>query len=549
MFFTDPPEALAQVSPAGTLVQNTARMSFDAGSGAASVNSNTVSTRVATMFGLRLSPHGTVAAPAFSQLSIPGDTLYFRFTVANLANVPDSPTLSFSLHALSTLPVTQLIFFLDSNGNTHFDPGEDNPAFLALSPGASTPMDVGVVLPPLALGTAFVELHATSTADPSSSPASDISVLRVTARRQPPAIYFGPVGNPRAMPGGERTPDDGTWIAVGPLDDTIKLRGEIENVCDVDTLNAFIVNSAELPPGSVVACTDTSGVPYPTSRPGHYLIGVIASGATRHIDFAISTPGIPIRRSLAGVENLRCLVQSRLDSLVTNTTDFHLRMPAVPDPRAMIGLDQTFRQATAAVGDVASMIVTVTNLTDSITVDNVSVVESPPSSLDFSSGDGVTFNGHSIAWDAGTLGPGESRSATVRFVVNSREAKGWARVSGSATGLAETGDNVTAGPVVAAIRIDNEEIGIEGVILGDVFVDENANNKRDENEHGVVNSRQAAAEIGGLCEAGANLLHGIDERLDAPIAVARLAGKITLGVRRVLHEERVRRTETARVGC
>jgi len=106
MFFTDPPEAVAQVSPAGTLVQNTARMSFDAGSGAASVNSNTVSTRVATMFGLRLSPHGTVAAPAFSQLSIPGDTLYFRFTVANLANVPDSPALSFSLHALSTLPVT-----------------------------------------------------------------------------------------------------------------------------------------------------------------------------------------------------------------------------------------------------------------------------------------------------------------------------------------------------------------------------------------------------------------------------------------------------------
>src|SRR5678816_4948371 len=121
--------------------------------------------------------------------------------------------------------------------------------------------------------------------------------------------------------------------------------------------------------------------------------------------------------------------------------------------------------------------------TDSITVDNVSVMESPPSSLDFSSGDGVTFNGHSIAWDAGTLGPGESRSTTVRFVVNSREAKGWARVSGSATGLAETGDNVTAGPVVAAIRIDNEEIGIEGVILGDVFVDENENGKRDENEH------------------------------------------------------------------
>ena len=83
----------------------------------------------------------------------------------------------------------------------------------------------------------------------------------------------------------------------------------------------------------------------------------------------------------------------------------------------------------ASIGDVASMIITVQNRTDSIRVDNVRVVETPPAALDFASGDGVTFDGRTIAWNAGTLAPGESRSTTVRFVVNSRESKGWARVT------------------------------------------------------------------------------------------------------------------------
>ncbi|HET6350132.1 MAG TPA: OmpA family protein, partial [Candidatus Krumholzibacteria bacterium] len=476
-------------SPAGSFVDNTARASFQSGATADTISSNSVRTRVAPQYGWRLAPPGTVAAPAFSSTGAPGDTLYFQFTLTNLANAPDSASVSFALDATSTLAVSNVVFFRDANGNARFDPGEDDRAFLALGSGSSTPLDVAVVLPSAATGTAFVEVHAVSTADFSLSPAADISVLRVTSRNSSPVvIYFGPRGNPRALPGGDGSSDDETRVPVGIFDESVALDGEIENAGPTDSLQIFLAGAASLPAGSVLACTDSTGVAFPSSQPGRFTVGTLTSGERLPVRFVVSTPGTPVRASLAPRGVMQCVAQSLSDTLVTNATRFRLVAPALRDLRAMIGLDQTFRQATASVGDVASMVVTVVNRTDSIRVDNLLVTEAPPPSLDFSSGNGVTADGHTLVWNVGSLGPGESRSTTVRFVVNSRESKGWARVSGSADGHANSGDDVTAGPVVASIRIDNEEIGIEGVILGDVFVDENANNKRDAGEKGIPNA-------------------------------------------------------------
>jgi len=404
--------------------------------------------------------------------------------------------MSWASVAPSTTAIISVVYFLDSNANGRFDTGEDNPAFLSLAMGASTPVDVALVLPATA-GNAYVALRATSANDPNllakrgpqRAPAFDETVVRVTVGAAPTSvIFFGPRGNPRAAPGGEGSPDDETAVNVGLYDESVNLNGEIENAGAADSVEIFLAGAASLPLGSTLACVDSSGTVFPARSLGRFDIGLLSAGAKLPVRFVVSTRGTPLRVSLASRAILRCVAQSLSDTLVTNATSFRLVAPASPDPRAMIGIDQAFRQATAAVGDVASMVVTVTNLTDSVRVDNTRVLESPPPSLDFSSGDNVTFDGHSVVWNAGTLGPHEKRSTTVRFVVNSRESKGWARVSGSATGLAETGDNVSAGPAVAAIRVDNEEIGIEGVILGDVFVDENGNNKRDENEHGLGNA-------------------------------------------------------------
>lgn len=490
--------ASAQVTPAGTNIQNTAGAVFSVAAVTDTVASNTVSTRVLVVFGLRIGPPGSVAAPAFALQAAPGDTVYCRLTLDNLANAPDSASMSTLSLPPSTATPAAVIFFRDANGNSRLDPGEDDPAFLSLGATTSTPVDVALVCGAMA-GDAYVELRATSVLDPGAlatlaerseggaavrAPVSDATVVRVTVRAFVSALFFGPTGNPRALPGGEGSADDAGTAAVGLLDESVAFACDIENAGDADSVVVFA--STAIPAGVTLACTDTSGVPFPlAAQAGRFAVGAIAPGEIRPVRFVVSSPGTPLRASLGATSVFDFIAQSRVDTLVTNSTVCRLDFAASPDPRTMIGLDQTFRQATASLGDVVTMVVTATNRTDSIRVDNVRVAEDAPASLDFLSGEGVTRSGNGLAWAVGALAPGESRTTVIKFAVNSREPKGWARVSGVARGNAQTGDPVETAPVVAAIRIDNEEIGIEGFLLGDVWIDDDGDGDRGPLEHGV----------------------------------------------------------------
>ncbi len=494
LFFV--PNALAQTTPAGTNVTNSASASFARPGGVDSVLSNVTLNRVLATYLLRIAPPGTVATPAFSLTGAPGDTLYARVTVDNLGNAPDSVSMASSVLPPSTLAVANVVFFLDANANNRFDAGEDDPAFLALASGSSTPVDAAIVLPAVGTGVSFVELRATSARDPNvrraritMAPTTDATVVQVTSVVTAADIHFGPAGNARALPLGDGSSDDETSIVIGPTDDTVIFVNDIENGGTAnDDVEVFVTNVGALPPAVGVVCMDTSGVPLPASpRPGGFLVGTLAPGEIRPVRVVVMSPGTPLRFSLGANTALSVFAQSSIDTLSRNGTVDRVLMPALPDPRAMIGIEQTFRQATAAVGDVVTMTVTVTNLTDSIAVDNVRVLESIAPTLDFLGGNDVALAGTSVTWNAGTLAPGQSRSTAVKFAVNSREQQGWARVSGSASGDAQSGDRVTAGPVLAAIRIDNEEWGIEGFLLGDVWVDDDGDGDRDQGELGVPN--------------------------------------------------------------
>lgn len=479
-------------TPARAIIANQATASFVLPGGADTTASNRVTTQVLATYQLVLSPTGTVATPAFDLVGTPSDTLVCRFTLDNLGNAPDSASVGFTLLAPSSFLNVPAIAFFDANGNGRLDPGEDNPAFLSLAPGTSTPLDVALVLPPSGAGSANVEVRVTSAVDPGRAqpptlaPATAASVVRVTSTGAPPAVYLGPTGNPRALPGGEGSTDDLTNVAIGLYDESMALPCEVENAAGVDSIDVYLAGLATLPPGIVVACTDTSGTPIPpTARPGRFDLGTFAAGQTRKIRVVLSSPGRPLRAALGSMRTLMVGAQSQADTTITNLTSFHVDAPGL-DPRAILSLDQTFREPTASLGDVATLVVTVTNRTDSVRVDRVRVVEATPPTLDFlGGGAGVSLDNGALAWEAGPLGPRESRSTTIKFAVNSRESKGWARAGATAIGEAATGDRAEAGPVVAAIRIDNEEFGIDGFVLGDVWVDSNGDGIRDPGERGV----------------------------------------------------------------
>src|SRR5262245_353692 len=218
--FLHPPETRAQTSPAGSLIRNTAHAAFDAGGGADTSASNTTSTRVGAVYGFRLSPPGTSVVPAFNLVGAPGDTVYCRVTLTNLANAPDSASMSWTSVPPTTTAIISVVYFLDANGNGRFDTGEDDPSFLALAMNASTPVDVALVCPASA-GNAYVALRATSANDPNLlakrgaqlAPTFDDTVVHVTIGAATPSlIYFGPRGNPRATPGGDGSPDDETRV-------------------------------------------------------------------------------------------------------------------------------------------------------------------------------------------------------------------------------------------------------------------------------------------------------------------------------------------------
>jgi outer membrane protein OmpA-like peptidoglycan-associated protein len=491
-----PAVSTAQVSPAGTMIPNTARAAFTVGALADTAASNTVQTRVLAVYGLRISPPGTAATPAFSLAGLPGDTLVCRLTLHNLGNAPDSVAMSHAMLAPSAFAAAGVVFFLDANGNARVDPGEDDPAFLSLAIGAGTPVDAAIVLPPGITGTAHVELRATSARDPGLAaappgvlaPASAATVVRVTASDPASTLHVGPAGNPRALPGGTGSPDDETRVAAGPLDDTIAFDNDVENAtASPDRVVVYLANPPALPAGVTVSFADTAGATLPSAVAGRFDLGVLAAGEKRRVRTVISTPGTPLRYSLGGDRAFDLVAVSETDTLRRDATVDRVLMPVLPDPRAVIGLDQTFRQAAASMGEVVTMSITATNRTDSIRVDNVRVVETPPAALDFAPGGDARYENGVLAWDVGALGPGESRSTTARFVVNSREPNGWARVSGTASGDADTGDRVSAGPVVASIRVDNDEVGLEGLVLGDVFVDRDGDGARDADERGIAN--------------------------------------------------------------
>ena len=314
-------------TPAGALIQNTAYASFDPGGGADTSASNTVSARVRAVFGFRLGPPGTTAAPAFNLSAAPGDTVYCRVTLTNLANAPDSASMSFANLPPATTAIISVVYFLDSNANGRFDAGEDDPAFLSLAMGSSTPVDVALVCP-ASTGNAYVALRATSAHDPNMlvkrdvalAPAFDQTVVHVTVGATPSLLYFGPRGNPRATPGGEGSPDDETRVVIGANDESVTLDGEIEMAGGADSVQIYLARSSSLPLGATLACTDTSGALFPSLGGGRFNVGLLAGGRTLPLRFVVSTPGTRLRVALASRPMFQCVAQSRTDSLRSEST-------------------------------------------------------------------------------------------------------------------------------------------------------------------------------------------------------------------------------------
>ncbi len=137
-------------TPAGTTIRNQASATFeDLLGNTYTATSNEVTTIVLPVYGLSILPDDSgedpPVVPAISQTAIPGQTVYYSYTLTNTGNDADSYTLVPLIHAATTalLGIGDITIYHDLNGNGVLDGGEP-----AISAGG-VPGNIG----PIAAGT------------------------------------------------------------------------------------------------------------------------------------------------------------------------------------------------------------------------------------------------------------------------------------------------------------------------------------------------------------------------------------------------------------
>lgn len=476
------------VPPAGSSIVSQSRAEYYNGPWFLQSLSPEILTQVAPVWGISLLPAGTVENPAYTLFGSCGDTLYCDFTLENLGNTRDSVAVNYQLIPPSTAGIDQLIFFHDINGNVRFEPGEDNPTFLALDIGESIVMTIAIILPVEADGSdSYLRISAYSTGD--SLPAVETSVVRVrNLDGLLSALHLGPQRNPKALPGGEGSSDDVTERSVPYGARWIDFQNDLLNDTDLsDVVEIGLVDSTQIPEGITVSLVDTLGrsLGLTPSAENMLLLGPLGAGETRTITVRVAGNSAPLQTMIGDGLSIEMLVRSRFDTLRTNRTINRL-VPSQDDgARAMITLEQTFKENTAATGDIVTFVVTVRNISDSVRVQDVVVTEVSQPALNFLRSDGFERSGETLIWRVGELRSGQERRSVIKFLVNSRVFRGWTKVMGESKGTGENGEDVSAGPAVSALRIENDLFASEGMILGEVFIDANDNSVRDVGEEGV----------------------------------------------------------------
>lgn len=485
--FLVPQVSAASVPPLGYQIRSRSTSDYLVRDTRSAVVSNEVSTRVGPFYRISLTPRGTVSHPAFSLLGMEGDSLYCRFELRNIGNVADSVEISSELIPPSTIGLESLLFFHDANSDGDFDPGEDDRSFLNIAPGERRELNALVVLPSgYGGGESYVDVRAR--VGDGTYGHSDASVFWARTRAEPMnTLHLGPADNPMALPRGEGSPDDATRSGVGFTARSIVFENDVLNEGrDADIVQIEPADTSGWPPGVDVVLEDSSGNRLQASAadPRVVLLGELDSGEKTRVRVRVT----PQADSFYHVVNDSLPIRLRVRSLAnpdrTNETEDRVVLAQPFDEDAVLSLEQTFKENQAGFGDVVTIVVAVTNMTDSVRVEDGVVRETVQPALDLLSSAAFAPEDGGIVWQIGPLGPRERRETVIKFAVNSRVSKGWTKVIGDARGRAFSRE-LHAGPVVNLLKIENDVFSDEGVVLGDVFLDDDGNGKRDEGEYGI----------------------------------------------------------------
>ena len=118
-------DAKAAGVAAGTVIGNQATASYkDQNNNTYNSTSNLVNTIVAEVYGVMLTPDGTIAAPGQSQTATPGTIVYYPYTLTNTGNTADNYVITTITGTSNTFTPANRKVYYDTNGNGIVDVGD-----------------------------------------------------------------------------------------------------------------------------------------------------------------------------------------------------------------------------------------------------------------------------------------------------------------------------------------------------------------------------------------------------------------------------------------
>jgi fimbrial isopeptide formation D2 family protein len=476
-------------TPGAVIIRNRATVSVDGGT----FETNETNHATPASCAVNISPSGNVSSPAYQKTALPGDTLALAYTLTNLGNVTNDFEVATTLINSDFVPAVSLVF--DANNNGAVDTGEsvitrvdDIPA------GGSVPLLLVIKVDELVqAGQAFINISTHCQFDPTIR--DDDNVAQIT-------VPLGGLSNlsKRAEPVAGTTLFPGS--AVTYIIEFVANGRKLNNITVSDPLGNILTAPSRFSSGTITdsvsgLSAEVIGAYDALTRTLTWNFATIPAGMRVRLEFTAQ-----VRNDITIAPN----IEIRNVATVSEGDNSPLTTNPVTHPLAPLEilLQKTATPNQVLIGETLSYTLKVTNPSESVNIETLELTDDLPDVLRYQADTSVltlpsgteqslepTVTGQKLVWTLPRLEPGQTIRVTFGTTVLANALDVDEIINTASVVASDANGRAVADAAAAAnTTIDKKPFTTTSVLLGTVFVDNNANNTfEQESDEGVEGVR------------------------------------------------------------
>lgn len=279
--------AATALTPAGTLIENVATLTYTTPTGEVEVPSQPVRTVVNPICSVSVLPNGTVASPGQSASLKPGESALFRYTITNSGNTSGAIPLSTAVDVASQFMPGSLTIYRDGNNNGAIDPGEGPISAIEVALGTTANLLVSATTASTSRGNAYINLVASC----GQGVANDDDNIAQISLQEPANFTLTKSFTPREVKPGEETTVTITATNTGGSSGTVRITDFLNTPEMRDFV--YVSGSARASAGSIEYSPDGNSWNTAESTPVQGLrmvVNEVAAGANLSFSFRLRAP-------------------------------------------------------------------------------------------------------------------------------------------------------------------------------------------------------------------------------------------------------------------